>query len=220
MIQFLTFFFFQKTSPWLWNLKLPTDLLTFCKQEISHKIITSRFHEIIQSNFPNHIQIYTDASKSENGFGFAVVHNQTTIKHKLPTITNIFTVENYAILEAIKLANSLQTNNFLIISDSLSVLTTLKNPWPRNEITQIIQFELIDNQKTFKFMLVHMSFYVGIKGNEMADEIASLVSKDLLNSTIDKISSYDIFTYVKNKILLSWQYHWNSIPTTKKLKSK
>ncbi|XP_025421877.1 uncharacterized protein LOC112691718 [Sipha flava] len=169
--------------------------------EINHKIITSHFHKIIQLRFPNHILIYTDASKSENGVGFAVVHNQTTIKHKLPTITNIFTAENYAILEAIKLANSLQTNNFLIISDSLSVLTALKNPWSRNEITQITQSELINTQKTFEFMWVPS--HVGIKGNEMADEAASLASNVLPNSTIDKISSYDIFTSIKNKIFLS-----------------
>ncbi|KAE9534168.1 hypothetical protein AGLY_008675 [Aphis glycines] len=145
-----------------------------------------------------------------------LVHNQTTIKHKLPTITNIFTAENYAILEAIKLANSLQTNNFLIISDSLSVLTALKNPWPRSEITQITQSELINTQKTFEFMWVPS--HVGIKGNEMADEAASLASNIPHNSTIDKISSYDIFTSVKNKILLSWQHHWDSIPPNNKLK--
>ncbi|KAE9528780.1 hypothetical protein AGLY_012355 [Aphis glycines] len=207
---------FQKNPPWLWNIKLSTDLLTLCKHEISHKIIISHFHEIIQSRFPNHSLIYTDASKSENGVGFAVVHNQTTIKHKLPTITNIFTAENYAILEAIKLANSLQTNNFLIISDSLGVLTALKNPWHRSEITQITQSELINTQKTFEFMWVPS--HVGIKGNEMADEAASLASNIPHNSIIDKISSYDIFTSVKNKILLSWQHHWDSIPPTNKLK--
>jgi len=76
--------------------------------------------------FPTHSQIYTDASKSEYGVGFSIVHKQTIIQHKLPDITNIFPAENFAIFEAIKLANSLPTNNFLIISDSLSVLTALK----------------------------------------------------------------------------------------------
>ncbi|CAI6369925.1 unnamed protein product [Macrosiphum euphorbiae] len=52
----------------------------------------------------------------------------------------------------------------------------------------------------------------------MADEAASVASNILHNSTIDKISSYDIFTSVKNKILLSWQHHWDSIQPTNKLK--
>jgi len=96
------------------------------------------------------------------------VHNQTIIQHKLPAITNIFTAENFAILEAIKLANSLPTNNFLILSDSLSVLTALKNPWPKNEITQTTQSELINTQKNIDFMWVPS--HVTIKGNEMADD--------------------------------------------------
>lgn len=208
---------FQKTPPWLWNLKLSTELLTFNKQETNHKIIVSNFHEIIQNRFPTHIQIYTDASKSEHGVGFAIVHNQTIIQHKLPIITNIFTAENYAILEAIKLTNSLQTNNFLIISDSLSVLIALKNPWPKNEITQITQSEIINSQKNIEFMWVPS--HVGIKGNEMADDAASLASKNITSNTIDKISSKDIFTSVRHKTLQAWQLQWDSIPPTNKLKS-
>jgi len=66
---------------------------------------------------------------SKQGVGFLVVYNKTDIQHKLPAITYyIFTTENYGIFEAVKLANSLQTNNILIISNSLSVLTALKNP--------------------------------------------------------------------------------------------
>ncbi|KAF0748572.1 Uncharacterized protein FWK35_00021403, partial [Aphis craccivora] len=87
-------------------MELSTDLLTLSKHEINHKLIISYFYEIIQFHFPNHTQIYTDASKSEHGVGFSVIHNRTSIQHKLPAITNIFTAENYAILEAIKLANS------------------------------------------------------------------------------------------------------------------
>ena len=208
---------FQKTPPWLWNLKPSTELLSFNKQETNHKIIISHFYYIIQNRFPTHSQIYTDASKSDHGVGFSIVHNQTIIQHKLPEITNIFTAENFAILEAIKLANSLPTNNFLIISDSLSVLTALKNPWPKNEITQATQLELINTQKNIDFMWVPS--HVGIKGNELADEAAFLASKNILNNTIDKISSIDIFTSVRHKTLMSWQHLWDSIPPTNKLKN-
>jgi len=56
-----------------------TELLTLSKHEINHKIIISHFHEIIKLHFPNqiHIQIYTDASKSEHGVGFLVIHKVT-----------------------------------------------------------------------------------------------------------------------------------------------
>jgi len=72
---------FQKTPTWLWNLKLSTELLTLCKHEINSKIIISHFHKIIQFQFSNDTQIHKDASKSEQGVGFSVVHNQTTISN-------------------------------------------------------------------------------------------------------------------------------------------
>jgi len=76
----------------------------------NHQII-SHFQDTIQHKFPNHIQIYTDASKSEHTVGFSIVLNQTIIQHKLASITNIFIAEPLAILEVIKLANSLQATN-------------------------------------------------------------------------------------------------------------
>ena len=63
------------------QLKLNTKLLSFNKHEIDHKIIISHFIIIIQFNFPNHAQIYTDVSKSDQGIGFAIICNQTVIKH-------------------------------------------------------------------------------------------------------------------------------------------
>lgn len=54
--------------------------------------------------------------------------------------------------------------------------------------------------------------HVGIKGNEMADEAASLASQNEYDNTIDKISSNDIFTSIRHKTLKSWQHLWDSIP--------
>lgn len=98
---------------------------TLNKNEISYNTIITQFYDI-KLRFINHTQICTDVSKSEYGVGFAIFHIQTTIRHKLPTITNMFTAENYAILEAIRLANSFQTSNILLISDSFGVRRALK----------------------------------------------------------------------------------------------
>jgi len=62
---------------------------------------------------PNHIQIFIDASKLVHNVSFAVVLSQTFIQHKQPVITSIFTAENYAIFEAIKLSNSLKQPTYL-----------------------------------------------------------------------------------------------------------
>jgi len=119
---------FQTFPPWKWELKLNTDLLNFSKNETNHGIIKSQFQDIIQHSFPNHTKIYTDASKSEHGVGFAVVKDDTSTQHKLPKITSIFSAENYSIYKGVKLANTLESKDILTISYCQSTLLPLKNP--------------------------------------------------------------------------------------------
>jgi len=208
---------FQTFPPWKWELKLNTDLLNFRKNEVKHSIIKYQFKDTIQHSFPNHTKIYTDASKSEHGVGFAVVKDDTIIQHKLPKITSIFSAENYAIFEGVKLANTLETNDILIISDSLSTLLALKNTSSRNEITSNIQACLIQTNKNIAFMWVPS--HTGIIGNEKADKHAELATKTILNPTINNISSIDIKNSINQKILSSWQNYWNSITLSNKLKN-
>jgi len=116
-------------------MKLNTELLDLNKKATNNTIITSLFKNTIQHSFSNQTKIYTDASKSEHGVGFAVIKDDTIIQHKLPIITSNFSDENYAIYEGVKLANTLESNDIRIISDSLSTLLALKNLSTKNEIT-------------------------------------------------------------------------------------
>lgn len=54
--------------------------------------------------------------------------------------------------------------------------------------------------------------HVGIKGNEMAREAASLANLNLPTNTIKNISSKHIFTSIHKKIFLVWQHYWDSAP--------
>jgi hypothetical protein len=113
-------------------------------------------------------------------------------------MTNIFTAENYFILEVIKLRNSLQTTNILTISNSFNVLIALKKkPLPKNEMTQITQSELIGIHKNIEFMWI--PYHVQIRENETADEAALLVIKNIPNHTIENISSNDVSIHIHKK---------------------
>lgn len=70
--------------------------------------------------------MYTDASKTVNNIGIAIITENTTISCKLPPECSIYTSETLAIYNAIKyiLDNNNQTqNNYLIFSDSFNGIT-------------------------------------------------------------------------------------------------
>jgi len=60
----------------------------------------------------------------------------------LPPKTRIFAAESQAIHKAISQATTLVSEEILIISDSLSALRVLENPYNKNEIVQAIQEKL------------------------------------------------------------------------------
>jgi len=124
---------------WLWQININTELLQQSKHDTNPNIINSLFYDIIQIKYPHFIKIYTDASKSTHGVGFAISQDNITLLHKLPPETFIFSVETQAIYEATILAKTIISNNIVIISDSLSALLALQNPQHSNEITQNIK---------------------------------------------------------------------------------
>ncbi|KAL4121454.1 hypothetical protein QTP88_013968 [Uroleucon formosanum] len=147
---------------WLWQIKINTELLQQSKHNTNPNIITSKFYEIIQAQYPHFTKIYTDASKSTHGIGFAISQYNITLLHKLPSETSIFTAETQAIYEAAILAKKITSNHILILNDSLSALSALQNSLPSNEITQHIQKILKSTSKKIELMWVpsHMGITV------------------------------------------------------------
>ncbi|XP_060856603.1 uncharacterized protein LOC132934323 [Metopolophium dirhodum] len=202
---------------WLWKIKVNTELLQLNKHDTNPNIITSQFYEIIQDKYSHFEKIYTDASKSTQGVGFSIIQKNITLLHKLPPETCIFSAESQAINEAIILANTINSNHILILSDSLSALLALQNPLPPNETTQNIQIIFKSTTKNIEFMWVPS--HIGITGNEMADKAADLATKIILHPTISDLPTNDIKLSIKRKIHARWQNHWDAIPPTNKLKS-
>lgn len=72
-------------------------------------IIISQKYTSVQQTFSNYTKIYTNALKLEHGIRILNVKDEISLKHELPKITSIFTAENYAMYEEIKLADILLT---------------------------------------------------------------------------------------------------------------
>jgi len=66
-----SFYPFTTTPFCQWSLKINTQLLYFKKNSTSHTIITTNFNDILHTEFHDFKHIYTDASKTSAGIGFA-----------------------------------------------------------------------------------------------------------------------------------------------------
>ena len=112
--------------------KILFDLHSGKKSETSHIILKSRFNEL-KSNYTNSTYIYTDGSKDDMRVGCAVVSDNYSENMRIPDGSSIFTAEAKAIDLALDyIADCEISNNFIIFSDSLSVLKSLDHTSSKN----------------------------------------------------------------------------------------
>ena len=122
----------SKPPPWLLKRpKISLNLTKYHKKNTHPTIFHEKFLRL-KNNRPNHICIYTDSSKNENKVLCAAIRHNTKITKWLPSSTSIYSAEAKATDLAL---NIIAQTEFNIFSDSLSVLTFLKNPNLDNPLT-------------------------------------------------------------------------------------
>ena len=90
---------------------------------------------------------------------------------KLPNTCSIYTAEATAILEAIKTILDDEHPNYIICSDSLGTLNSIKNQFKPGNIAIKIMNKLNEAlSKNKKITLMWVPGLIGIKGNEIADK--------------------------------------------------
>mgnify|MGYP002048973227 CR=1 FL=1 len=121
----------------------------------------SEFNELI-SKYPSFDIIYTDGSKEGEKVGCAAVHASDIYKTRLPSI---YTAEIQAIDIALRVLSTEDDTDFLICSDSLSVLQALHKRDLSNPFVQkiLIRHHNISTSKNFIFSW--LPGHVGIQGN-------------------------------------------------------
>jgi ribonuclease HI len=103
----------------------------------------------------------------------------------------------YAIYGAVKIAVSSNSENTIILSDSFSAITSIINPYPKNELVQLIQKSLSTTNRNISFMWVPS--HVGIPGNEKADTMANVAILSPSSTKINKITTSDAIFNIKKK---------------------
>ena len=164
-----------------------------------------------------HYEIYTDGSKTSQGVGFAAVSSNKTYAFSLPKEASVFTAELMAILYALKLAEELESNKFVVYSDSRSAIEALRSYSHSNQLVK--QIKVFFNNlyaKGIDVQLCWIPAHVGICGNELADSAAkNAITLPTIDNRVpinDYINTLNPFKWDQ------WQNLWNDVPHTNKLK--
>ena len=126
----------------------------------------------------------------------------------LPDSASIFSAEIKAIDLALDHIEQSRNSDFIIFSDSLSVLQSLHNPHIENPLLFDVLLKHNELAELNNIVFGWLPSHVGIKGNEKADIAAK--SALTLNISDLKIPFTDfkpsIYTFLRNK----WQMSWNA----------
>ncbi|GBN18696.1 hypothetical protein AVEN_230182-1 [Araneus ventricosus] len=143
-------------------------------------------------------------------FRFAVVFPHKTLSFKLHSSCSVFTAEIAAVLLALENISDCMERKFIIYTDSLSVLESLKSFSIHSHHHPLVLnvLHLLNKlaSRDFNILLCWVPSHVGIVGNEEADKAAKLANT-ITNSTVPLT---DFKKYTKVLFYAKWQRQWDT----------
>ena len=180
------------------------------------------FSEVKALKFGNHIEIYTDGSKLDDGStsaGIYVPSLKVATSFKLNPQHTVLGSELFGLhkaLEFIENNSHLSHRHFVILTDSLSALYIVgntTNPSYRN-ITYKIQNQLLNLRHRVEFQWVRG--HIGIEGNEAADRAANQGHNNIF-STLSSLSYDEVLIQIKAYFYDYWIKQWkDKVQSTQK----
>ena len=169
--------------------------------------------EIINTVWGNSLHIYTDGSLDPRtnavGSSMYVPYFKYSKSVKLENGASIFTAELFAILLSLEWIE-VQPIYTCIFSDCLSAIQAISQFNPKNKFVCDIRHILISiQQQANRVVFEWIPGHCGIKGNEMADQIAKQASKKHKIDTILPQTISEAKHLLNNNVKQLWQSEWN-----------
>ena len=151
---------------------------------------------------------FTDGSKDNGRAAYAAVLNKTVLKKALQRESSIFIAEAHAIDLALNIISKSKLKKFIIFSDSLSVLLSLRNKKIQNPliIKLLSRLDSMSNRK--EIIICWTPSHIGVRGNERADSAA----KSALDVTPDesRFPYTDLKPTINEFLHTKWQQQWSN----------
>ena len=177
----------------------------------------SLFWELYQ-RYQDHTHIYTDVSKIQNGIGYSIVFEHSTIKFELHQDTSILTAEHSALKHSPEITSKYHNKKFAIFSaqilsvHSTNTIALILNQLTNNTTIHEFQNAYIESIKNnSSITVIWIPSHTGIAMNERADK----VTKEAANSTIPyhntNLSLDSLLVHLKQKVKRHWNNYWTTL---------
>lgn len=198
----------DESAPWQSQPKYNYSLTKYNKRDTSPLVLQQEFGEL-KCSFGEHVEIYTDGSRTANAVSCAMVSATVTRSHRLNQVASIFTAEVYAIILALNFILQTGVKSGVIYTDSLSSLHAMSSLQRSKNL-------LVTRARSMAYRIVNRGYnltfcwvpsHVGIPGNELADRAAA-AALDAEVTPFD-IPFSDFRRVLKGTINLKWQDFWH-----------
>jgi len=189
--------------------RIDLSMCEYKKEETPAEVLRAMHRELLQRRYGGYEVLYTDGSKSSAGVGAACVMQNTVRSASLPMVASILTAEMTALKLALETVSNLPVGKFLICSDSLSSLLSIRGKPDPTTLAYKVRVKAHElNEKNFKIVLSWVPSHVGIPGNEKADRVAVAAAsrpKEFIH-----VPYKDWFPLLREKSKEKWRINWAS----------
>ena len=193
---------------------LTNDISIITPNYCENPLISANILQSILNQFENSELIYTDASKSKSGTGgaFIVPSQEIESKFKLNSHSSIFTAEAISVYQALKYVETSTAKVSIILSDSFSVLMSIKKTLLFSYKTNPYLFKIKQLTSRIKLsgrdvIFVWVKAHIGLQYNERVDTLAKEGTNSgyLLN---EQLCASDRQTDLKINKMYKWSVMW------------
>ena len=202
-------------------INIETELIIKTNKNMPDKILREIAKNTLTKRYNNHLEIYTDGSRSmiQNEYrvaaGIYIPAYELCISYRLENIHSIMTAELFAIYKALVwMEGNLPPSKTVILSDSKAAIQTLESENTENNLLyncSNITKQLTENN--FDITIQWIPSHVGIKGNEAADKIAKQAVL-LPNITTLSPCYKDIQVLINKRKYILLQERWQTIKSS------
>ncbi|XP_074031902.1 uncharacterized protein [Leptinotarsa decemlineata] len=168
----------------------------------------------VASKYANYSHIYTDASKTSESVGAAVITDHTSYSYRLPTEASIYVGEIFAIAKALAHYRK-HGEDSVFFTDSPSAIQGIQQLYPRNSLLMCIKPELGKLAEMGKrIKIIWVPSHVGIVGNETADTLAREISSNPSSISTRYVPHEYLIHKIRQLTINTWRERWQALETT------